>query len=376
MHIFHQLPIALLLLLSTAASGQVVRDFTLPVDAVDLLDRGTETRGEERFSTIRGRFTYLFTSEANRAAFLSHPERYEIQFGGACARMGPLSGGGTPRLYAAHAGRLYIFASESCRMRFLESPEAFIGSDDPAPAVTDESRARGRELLGRAVDAIACLAFIDTISTYSETLARDEEAGGATYHVTETLTLRFPGGVRSETCWNESCYGYVADGEKAWFIKGAGDGPMAPVQRQALIRGPGRHFITILRDRHERAMRIAAAGEKRTVECPGEGSLELSLVTVHRDGATTVLGLDEKHRVRLMSFRDRGPGAVFGTIDRIYSGYHKVGGLNLPGRVDVLFDGQPVPDWSGDFAAQRVNDPADAKLLDPPAIPGATEVQP
>jgi hypothetical protein len=107
-------------------------------------------------------------------------------------------------------------------------------------------------------------------------------------------------------------------------------------------------------------MVIAATGERREIDVPGEGRIGLELVTLHRQGATTILGLDEQHRVRLMSFRGRGPRAALGTVEHVNSRFHDVGGLRLPGRVDGRFDGAAVAEWSGDYAAQVVNDPADA----------------
>jgi YHS domain-containing protein len=357
-----QAALALLLSFGFALSclGQVTRDCTLRVDAVELLDRAHEVEGRADIEVERDRFTYLFSTEANKAAFLSNPEKYEIQMGGACARMGPLSGGGTPRLYAVHDGKIYILASESCRMAFLASPEKFIGVVDPVPETSEESRARGRALLGKAVDAIACLAFIDTLKTYREALERDEKSNDRTWQVTESITLMRPDKVRSDTCWIDICFGFVADGKDGWFVEDEGVRPMAPVQRQALVDGEGRHVLSILWARDDKNMIIAANGERRIIDIPNEGQIDLELVTVHRDGATTILGLDDAHRVRLMSFRGRGPNATFGQVERIYGNFRDVGGLKLPGAVIVTFDGELVAKQSGEFTEQAVNDPDDA----------------
>ena len=345
--------------LTTVAVAQVSRDDVMKIDVVALIDRAEEREGSADIALTHGRFTYWFANEGNKTSFSTSPDKYEIQLGGACARMGPLSGGGTPRLFAMHDDRVYIFASEQCRAAFVRAPAQFIDPGDPPLQATDESRAHGRALLGSAVDAIACLAFIDTITTYREVLAQDRESGGQTYKVTETVTLMCPSRIRSETCWNDSCWGFAADEHRGWSIDSEGVAPLHASQRQALMRDDGRHIISILQNRDADGVMVFGRGEKRIITVPGEGDFEVELVSVHRDGATTVLGLDNAGRARLMSYRGRGPNATMGTVEHIYSRFHDVGGLKLPQRVDVTFNGESVKEESGVYAEQVVNDPED-----------------
>src|SRR5262245_27119561 len=60
------------------------------------LTQGKEVAGKDDLSVARGRYRYYFASAASKAAFEKDPARYEIQLAGACARMGPLSGLGSP----------------------------------------------------------------------------------------------------------------------------------------------------------------------------------------------------------------------------------------------------------------------------------------
>lgn len=339
-----------------AARAQPVRDRTLRIDVVELLNDGKEVEGKQAFAAKHGKFTYWFASEANMMIFLMNEDKYEVQLGGACARMGPLSGEGTTKLFAAHNGRLYIFASEQCKARFLETPDAFLESPDPAPQTTEESRKRGRALLGKAVDALACMAGIDNLTSYQEQLARDEKSGETTYRVTNTLTIAFPGKVRSDECWNESCWGNALDGKNGWLVSKDDVQPMEPVQRAAFVRETT-HPLMILRARDAADLVIVADGVKRTIAVPEEGDVEVELVTVHRQGVTTTLGIDEVGRVRLMTLRGRGPNATLGEIEHIYSAFHDVGGLRMPGRVDVTFNGKPVASQSGAYAEQTINKP-------------------
>ena len=107
---------------------------TLRLDAIALV-QGDESPGLESVSISRHGFTYLFASPENKATFEANPERYEIQLGGACARMGALSGEGTTDLFAVHEGKIYIFASEGCRRGFLKAPQKVLDRADPLPPV-------------------------------------------------------------------------------------------------------------------------------------------------------------------------------------------------------------------------------------------------
>jgi YHS domain-containing protein len=364
---------ALALLLNAMCSAQPVRDNTMRVDVVELLNHGRDVEGDDRFAAVHGKYTYWFAGEDNMMTFLMNAEKYEIQMGGACARMGPLSGGGTTKLYAVHDGKLYLFASESCRMTFQKSPEQFIDQADPPIETNEESRAQARMMLGKAVDAISCVAGIDNLTTYREVLARDEESGGTNYHITNTLTLQFPNGQRTELCWNEACWGNVVVGKDGWMISGDNLQPMHEQQRMAL-RLESLHPLMILRHRDAKDMLMKTDGAVRTITVPDEGEVKVNVVTVHRDGITVTLGFDDQHRVRLMSARGRGANSTLGTVDRIYSKFHGIEGMRVPGRVDVFFNGEHAAKESGEFVEQVINDPADAErfLKKPSVMPAPT----
>lgn len=344
--------------------AQPVRDRVVRTDVVELIGQNKDVAGQAEFAAVHGKFTYWFASEANMMTFLMNQDKYEVQLGGACARMGPLSGEGTTKLLATHQGRLYMFASEQCRARFLETPQEYLEADDPAPPFTDESRKRGRALLGKAVDAIACVAGLDNVITYHEQLARDEESGGVTHHVTESLTLAFPGKIRRESCWDQSCWAYLTDGNTGRARSSGGIESLHP-QQIAALRRETTHPFTILRARDAKDMIITAEGESRTIIAP-DGEVRVELVTVHRMGVTATLGIDEHGRIRCLTFRSRGPSATLGTIERIYSNFHDIGGLSLPRRVDATFNGKPLSAQSGAFTAQIINDPTHLKLFDEP----------
>jgi len=64
-------------------------------DPVELA-AGREVAGQEKLTEVRGRYLYQFATEENRRTFAAQAERYAVQFGGACMKMGALSGKGSP----------------------------------------------------------------------------------------------------------------------------------------------------------------------------------------------------------------------------------------------------------------------------------------
>src|SRR5262245_32233601 len=101
--------------------GQETRQAPLALRGLDPVElvKGNETRGDDAWSIERGKARFVFATEANLRAFEKDPEKYGIQFGGACGRMGPGSGRGNPGRFATHEGKIYAFASDQCRDSFL-----------------------------------------------------------------------------------------------------------------------------------------------------------------------------------------------------------------------------------------------------------------
>ena len=143
--------VVLLFQCAVAVAGEPAQ--TLKVDAVELV-RGREIQGLDSLYLDHNRYRYRFSTEAHRDEFKRNPGRYEIQMGGSCARMGPLSGEGRTDLFGVHDGRIYIFASEACRTTFLANPDNLLEKPDAVAAGGRDADRRGRALLDQAIDAI------------------------------------------------------------------------------------------------------------------------------------------------------------------------------------------------------------------------------
>ncbi|MFN3963679.1 MAG: hypothetical protein ACK4NQ_11950, partial [Fimbriimonadaceae bacterium] len=99
---------------------------TFAMDVVVYGQSGQELKGDSRWSTVYEDYTYWFSSERNLNLFLADPGRYAVQWGGACGRMGPLSGRGETSRMARFDGQLFIFASDACRNTFMAKPAQFL----------------------------------------------------------------------------------------------------------------------------------------------------------------------------------------------------------------------------------------------------------
>ena len=146
-------PLSLLLLAASAppASPTPSDEPELALHGLDpvSLCEGAEAEGREDLLVTRGRYVYRFASEESRARFLEDPERWGVQWGGGCGRMGPLSGVGSPERWTVHDGRIYLFASDECRAGFLSQPERYVVEPEARPRLRAR-RARGRHGVGRA----------------------------------------------------------------------------------------------------------------------------------------------------------------------------------------------------------------------------------
>ncbi len=79
-------------------------------DAVSYFDNSPPVRGDKAYAHEYQGATWLFNSEANRAAFAASPARYAPQYGGYCAWAAAqgYTASGDPMQYSLVDGRLYL----------------------------------------------------------------------------------------------------------------------------------------------------------------------------------------------------------------------------------------------------------------------------
>ena len=332
-----------------------VREFN--ADPVELLN-GKEVAGDPAHAQLHGLFTYRFASAENKAAFLRDPAKYEVQLGGTCARMGPLSGIGRGDIFTVHEGKIYVFASKQCRDGFLKAPEKLLERDD-APIQADEAaRKRGRELIDLAVK-FAGGDRVDHVKTYRGMHSRIQKQGEKEYKIGGGLLLAFPDRIRREESWDDWVGGEVMVGGQAWTIDNGGDDPhvLADTQYRAIRRIANRNPLIILRARSLKDFVAAARG-------PGEDGVER--VETFFDGSATTLHIDAKSgAIRAMEYDGRGPTSAIGKIHLAITENKSSAGVTLPASWEATFDGKRAESLSAALSKFEIDGPVSDEEFKP-----------
>lgn len=319
-----------MLVVSAPAQDAALRGF----DPVALVG-GKELAGKPELTADHGGFRYQFATDENRAAFAASPERYEVQFGGACARMGPLSGAGDTGRFHVHAERIYVFASDQCRDGFKKKPEAFLPQDEPAPTPSADAVEAGKALVRRAAEAHGGAKRLQALRTLK---FQRSTANGNTTELVRT-SVQFPDAARIDQDFlqGDKVWRYaraVAPGGSFFATQGTGR-PMAPSAEREMRRDFAREPLLALRAALDGGAFVQPAG-KRTVL-----GIDVEEVAIWCDGHTTTFGLDTDGRVRTARCRARGGSLWFGALELRFDDLQTHGGVLVPSTVVATFDGQP-----------------------------------
>lgn len=328
---------------------------TLQLDAVELLN-GREVQGDAKYAVTRSGYVYHFASADSKAAFERAPEKYEIQLGGSCARMGPLSGEGSCDLFAVHDGKLYIFASDACRKGFLKAPEKQLETDDPKPAGDEAARKRGMELFELAVKAHGGPA-IDAAKSYRQRVDAMVDYRGKPTPNNTALTIAFPDRARDDFTWDNSTSSHaMSGGQGAWIRNAAFDKVMAPSQVRAFQRAINRNLLTILKARTSLDFVAIRTGDANLDGTPVER------VAVHFGGATSTLSIDPNSgNILAVAFpMQGGERGWYGVTERTFTEWTTASGILLPIAWTSTFDGKPAGNKPTRLTAVEVNPTLDA----------------
>ena len=329
------------------------------LDPVALCE-GAETAGRGDLAATHGRLTYRFADEDHRARFLADPERYGVQWGGNCARMGPLSGAGSPDRWAVHEGRIFLFASNGCREGFLAAPEQYIVDPPALPAFDAAARTAGAAWIERAVVAHGGAAALDAPGALQ--LGFEGEQDG--WHHGLALLVARTGGVRRTSTWtSENPAEKVHDtawvlGKSDFTVEDGTPYPLAsPDQRHDLRRFAHREPLTLL---WARGTDDFLAVHRGTGELAG---VDVEDVLVQHAGILTTLHLDAADgRVRGLSWRGRiGDGRTRDVVET-FTAWQEVDGVRLPTARTVAVDGEEVASLAATWTTTTLlaEAPADA----------------
>jgi YHS domain-containing protein len=330
------------------------------LDPVELT-RGRESEGEDRFAASSGKFRYRFVSDENRRLFETDPERYGIRFGGACMRMGPLSGGGDSDRFVVHAGGIYVFASDACRNTFLKSPDRYVIREDPKIAQDEESSKRASDVLDRAVEALGGkekLLSLKTLGIDLEIILKTPES--ETRFIRKSI-LGHDFDYFTEDVYDTYRGGWKISGGRGFFTWGKGEYAAPSVSRfmtRTLMHEPVAVLKSFLAGKCQ-AM-ISATGE--------DADSDSDAVIVNTGEGSTTLIVDRKTG-QIKGTRFDGWGNLgMSRFERTYEDFSTFDGLSLPRKISTRVDGKVTEGLTTRIVSIRINDPADSgRTTVPPA---------
>jgi YHS domain-containing protein len=361
--------VALSLFLGGTSSGQQAQpplpDALDGVDVVVLVKEEKEVFGKSAFRSMHEGFAYLFASAENKAEFDRAPEKYAIQMGGLCARMGGTVRG-NPSDYLLHEGRIYIFGSDECRKRFSAAPSKYIPKPVPAMPTDAKVVARGQALLDKAAVAHGG-ARLDGLTTYVETSTGTQQRQMGPVSIAAKNMWRFPGHARSERILpmgtQKMTVTTVLTPSDAWARGNARTSTPAPAALPSIEATLWRSLIPLLRIREDQQVKVAAL--------PASGNSTGDRVRIIRKGLDVMLNIDRASgRVRSLTYADRNPEGEVGEITISFGDFRTVEGLLVPFVEDAVFNGVPSQALSRRLDSATVNPPLDRSLFSRPAESG------
>lgn len=277
------------------------------------------------------RHEYRFESDATRHAFRTDRERYAAQNGGACGKMGALTGRGDGSRYAFVRGKLFLVASDSCRETFLKNEAKYFddGPRDARKASLEErsAAAAARERVVSAHGGPEAVAALGWVSWVTATPYKDA-------------------GV--EKVWRTR---YAANGPDEFLYSEEGGGPPAYFAiagtRSAEGDSPGRFEI---HRSEQNALRRACASHPAGLLLGVGGTPETVnglTITFRRSRVlTTVKIRPESGRIGSVHYRDHFQGQIQDVAIE-FSDEVNVSGVVLPRKGFTRFGGAETPrDWS------------------------------
>ncbi len=349
--------IAILVSAFLAAPGiAAAPERTLLVDPVELV-AGREVPGKPELTLEREGVAYLFATQESKAAFEKNPEKFEVADGGACGRMGPLSGLGDARRYAVHEGRIFLFASDGCRAGFLKEPAKYIETEDEKIFGSNEQVERGRALLDRVVAWAGGAERLRSVKTLRTAAERKEKHGETDYTITNQTALAFPDCAYQRESWNDSWFSTTCGPEGAAMASTRGEERIANSRARAFRRAMARWPIVILKAHADGAPKADCPGLIVVADGDGKiGETPVEYVKVWLNGAASRMAVEATTgRPMQLSCRGRDGTTSVGDSVRTFSAYATVDGVTMPTAYSVTFNGKALPAAAAKIDAFEVN---------------------
>jgi protein tyrosine phosphatase (PTP) superfamily phosphohydrolase (DUF442 family)/YHS domain-containing protein len=350
-----------------AAVAPPARTVPVAIEGIDpvLLVQGTEKQGDPKISFVHEGFEFLFSSSATKAEFTRNPQKYEIQLGGLCARMGGTTLGSSD-LWAVVDGRIYVFGSEECRKRFKAAPQKYLEPKNAPLNVSAKSAKEARSLIEKAVKTLGGTAKLDALSTLQRTEQHVTQRGEQKieYKILLATNLSDRWRLDREFGNGASLASVIApsDSFSSYSARGRTSTDVFSAAQRAHLQKQFRHDpLVLLRARNDKRFSATVIG-------PGKaGNADVQIVVADFDGVRSALGIDPKSgRVLSLRYADRGPEGEYGEIIQVFSDFRDAGGLMLPHRAEATWNGSPLHTLSYSVATITINAPLAASLFERP----------
>jgi len=327
------------------------------LDPVALAD-GKEVMGKPELTLVHGRYQYSFATKESLAAFEKNMRKHAIQMGGACARMGPMSGAGSPARFLVFENRIYVFASDICRDNFKKNPQQHIDTPDAVPTGTKDEAAMGQRLLESVLKGFGGSEKIDGIKNVQWTLPRTSGMGKDKVDGVLVTTIAFPELLRVDTNWGAWKSTYALNKAMSFEFVSDGNRLLVEDEREFLTREYYREPIALLRVRNQPGFVALAAGKSKV----GETSVEL--LKIAYAGATSTLSVEPASgRILAISYRGRPSMGPIGTIEKTFGDFKAVQGVMLPHTVRTTWEGKSIPTLSGTYSTVQISQTLDADFF-------------
>jgi YHS domain-containing protein len=311
--------------LSAGPTTLVLKGF----DPVELL-AGREVAGEAQYAAEFGRHEYRFVSQENLKRFQKEPLRYAVQNGGACGKMGALTGKGGAERFAVVNGRIFLFASDGCRSGFLAKPDPYFLPLPQPPQATEKERSAALDFYTRMIHAHGSHESIKRLKAISWKRERPYEADGKRHVSVSASALAGPAKFASWTKWHAGEGFFFRNGREAREGDANASFALHPGEERALTASFTRSVPGILMGLAEPRKMLGSNG----------------VAMVRDDIVFEVYVNPETMRIVRVKYRDYYAGPVR-DVEVEYLGFQEVAGIALPDfsrmRVDGGTWGEPSP---------------------------------
>jgi YHS domain-containing protein len=301
-----------------------------------MLASGQEVVGRSELTAAYLRHEYRFASSKNLAKFKANPVRYAVQNGGACGKMGALTGKGSPERWAVVHGKIFLFASDGCRTTFLENQGRYFSTAEAPIEATEADRQKAMALMERVVSAHGGRSAIRAAKQIEWTYDTPyrEDGKDKIWHTRHALL-----GATQLAQWEEW------DAGRVFFTV---DGTLALEGKKGEAYGVHPGELRELNALFWRSPAGILLGLARPLKVLEGGRV---LAMAREDVAFRIRLHPETSRIEAVLFRDRFSGPIQ-DVEMEYSDYATSSGIALPNRERVRLNGgewkapRTIASWS------------------------------